>query len=454
MLLLASLGGLAQLDTAIVRTFGGPYYEEGRQIIECSDGGYAIIGTTGSDQPNNTNFYLLRLDEELNCMWNKNYGGSEVEWGYSIVEDASGNFVLCGYTNSFGAGGYDILVYKVNPEGAVIWQNTFGGSDWDFAYKMIAHPENGYLICGKTYSYGNGGSDAYLLHISEDGNLLNDWTYGGEGDDEFRDIAVKDNSSFFLVGSHFDNDEAVSYGNLKLVNQEGQQIWNFNLSAAYSRINSLTMNNSNIYYCGSKLNSSNLISPVFGVINYDGIQIFDEDFDINGDFEYTSIYNYENDVVICGITNAFGSGNNNGFFYRRAQDGSFVSGITIGAEKLEFLNAIVSNDKYYLVGNAVNENYEIEQLPVMVYPDFTFSASSHTEWNNESCFYVSLDQTIRKTTGSKNDRYSIYTLSGHLVDVISINQLETEYITLSDRKKSLLVSKKVESSLLVAVPKD
>ncbi|MFN0031250.1 MAG: hypothetical protein ACKVOR_03725 [Flavobacteriales bacterium] len=185
-----SLSSFSQEDTAIVRTYGGPYFEEGRQIIESMNGGYAVIGTTGSDQTNNTNFYLLRLDEALNCLWSKSLGGSEVEWGYSLVEDAGGNFLLCGYTNSYGAGAYDVLVYKVDAEGEVIWQQTYGGMDWDFGYKIIAHPDGGYLICGKTYSMGNGGSDGYLLHIDTEGNLISEWSYGGEGDDEFVDVGV------------------------------------------------------------------------------------------------------------------------------------------------------------------------------------------------------------------------------------------------------------------------
>ncbi len=190
----------SQMDTAIVRTFGGPYFEEGKQMIESAAGGYAIIGTTGSYQYNNTDFYLIRLDADLNCMWSKAYGGLDVEWGQSIVEDNDGNFLMCGYTNSQGAGGYDVMVIKVDAAGEIIWEKKFGGVDWDFGYKIIEHPQSGFLICGKTYSYGNGGSDAYLLHIEDDGNLLNEWTYGGVGEDGFTSMLFLSDTQLIIGG--------------------------------------------------------------------------------------------------------------------------------------------------------------------------------------------------------------------------------------------------------------
>ncbi|MFM9985415.1 MAG: hypothetical protein ACKVOK_09315, partial [Flavobacteriales bacterium] len=216
----------AQEDTAYVRTYGGPYFEEGRQIIECASGGYAVIGTTGSDVANNTNFYLLRLDANLECMWSKSLGGLEVEKGYSIVEDENQHLFLCGYTNSEGAGGYDILLIKTNSEGDEQWRKTYGGEDWDFAYKIIAHPEEGFLICGKTYSMGNGGSDGYLLHVDVEGEIISEWTYGGEGDDEFVDVVSSLNDSFKLVYNRNTNSASRSFS-LVEIDFSGLIVWTF-----------------------------------------------------------------------------------------------------------------------------------------------------------------------------------------------------------------------------------
>jgi hypothetical protein len=181
-----------QSDTVLLKAYGGELFEEAAQIIEYSAGGYAMVGTTGSNQTGNSDVFVARFDQDLNCVWSNNFGGSNVEWGLSIVNDASGNLLVCGYTLSFGAGGYDMWVIKVNSDGQLVWQMTYGGPDWDFAKQIIAHPSGGFLICGSTYSGGNGGQDGTLLHINDEGVLLSQHYFGGAGDDGINDLLALD----------------------------------------------------------------------------------------------------------------------------------------------------------------------------------------------------------------------------------------------------------------------
>jgi len=179
---------IAQADTLWLKEFGGSSFEQANEIIRCSQGGYAMVGTTGSNETGSTDIFITRLDEELNCIWSANFGGSNVEWGVGIVEDFSGNFLVCGYTLSMGAGSYDALVLKVNPNGNFMWQQTYGGADWDFAKKIVAHPQGGFLLCGSTYSQGNGGQDGMMLHIDGQGVLLDEWYVGLSENDGFHDV--------------------------------------------------------------------------------------------------------------------------------------------------------------------------------------------------------------------------------------------------------------------------
>ncbi len=322
-----SHSSFAQEDTAIVRTYGGPYYEEGRQIIECAAGGYAIIGTTGSDQQNNTNIYLLRLDEELNCTWSKSLGGPEVEWGYSLLEDADGNFLLCGYTNSYGAGAYDVLVYKVDAEGEVIWQQTFGGTDWDFAYKIIAHPEEGYLICGKTYSMGNGGSDGYLLHLDDEGELISEWTYGGEGDDEFVDVEVEQNQ-FVIAGNK--EIEGNSKMTLFSVSLTGMLV-NENICLTYSNSygNGVEVNESLILFFGYYLNDDGLEQFLIRKINTETNTISDIQEAVTGNFATNDLV-LTNHIITVGDGDGSGFGGTEMMLQERDLNGFWIVGPTFG----------------------------------------------------------------------------------------------------------------------------
>ncbi len=413
---LGSLAANAQQDTAIVRTFGGPYYEEGRQIIECADGGYAVIGTTGSDQSNNTNFYLLRLDEELNCMWNRNYGGAEVEWGYSIVEDANGNFLLCGYTNSFGEGGYDILVYKVDPLGNIIWQHTYGGSDWDFAYKMIAHPDNGFLICGKTYSYGNGGSDAYLLHISDDGNLLNEWTYGGEGDDEFRDMDVLSESSIAICGSI--EDSALRKASVWLIalsngEIEWQRIDSNDQYDYYST--AIDCAEDVVYVCGVKGDGGDNSSYGYTLkLGVDGEFISAGSTDINPPSHFYDIQLNDDYLYVVGKVFVSGYGSYASVIYKFDNNGYFLQGMVYGDSAEGEFNSIIVSDST-LTCTGLHHFFESsDPLLITMYYNRELLSNSNISYEAVQCLTVGVDNFDSDTLEQEH----IYTVLNSIGQVI------------------------------------
>lgn len=195
--IILSISAISQ-DTALIRVFGGPYNEYGNQIIETSDGGYAIIGTTGSYAQGNSKMYLLKLNSNLEKEWTKVYGGNNIEWGKSLVETEDG-FLLLGYTNSFGAGGYDVYLVKCSSNGEMINYKTYGGLDWDFGNHLVRYGDN-YVISGETYSNSNGGSDAFVIQIDGDGNELWSGSFGGTQDD-FMNSAFTANNKLMVVGS-------------------------------------------------------------------------------------------------------------------------------------------------------------------------------------------------------------------------------------------------------------
>lgn len=194
-----------QSDTVKLKAYGGVLFEQAAQLIEYSSGGYAIVGTTGSNQTGNTDVFIARFDQNLNCIWSNNFGGTNVEWASSITNDSGGNLMACGYTLSEGAGGYDMWVIKVNADGELMWQRTYGGSDWDFAKQIIAHPNGGFLVCGNTYSAGSGGQDGTLLHITDDGVLLNQRFFGGQANDSMNDIVAVADGYVACGHETFDN---------------------------------------------------------------------------------------------------------------------------------------------------------------------------------------------------------------------------------------------------------
>jgi hypothetical protein len=89
----------------------------------------------------------------------------------SIIQSSDGGYVVAGYTESFGAGGGDIYLVKLDSSGNVQWTKTIGGSDLDEAYSIIQSSDGGYVVAGGTKSFGAGKDDIYVVKIDANGNV-------------------------------------------------------------------------------------------------------------------------------------------------------------------------------------------------------------------------------------------------------------------------------------------
>src|ERR1039458_2536636 len=119
-------------DTAYIYSYGGIQNDGCRQIMPTSDGGYIMIGTTNSFGHGNTDFYAIKIDSSCKFIWSGCYGGNINEEGYSVIPTMDKGYAFVGFTDSYGAGGYDVFLVKTDSMGREQWQKTYGGSNWDF----------------------------------------------------------------------------------------------------------------------------------------------------------------------------------------------------------------------------------------------------------------------------------------------------------------------------------
>jgi len=182
-----------------VSVYGGNQYDRGRGIAQTSDKGYIVCGPASSYGIGNTDFYLLKIDSAGKYLWQNTFGGINIENAFSVNQTKDSGFVICGYTNSFGAGDYDAYLVKTNSSGILQWEKTFGGSNWDFSYWAEQTNDGGYIIAGETFSYGNN-SQAYLLKTNSNGDTL--WTkqFGGTDDDASYEVHQTADNGFILAG--------------------------------------------------------------------------------------------------------------------------------------------------------------------------------------------------------------------------------------------------------------
>ncbi|KPJ52923.1 hypothetical protein AMJ39_06520 [candidate division TA06 bacterium DG_24] len=156
-------------DTVWTRTYGGQDHEEDRWVRQTSDGGYVMAGFSESFGSGGYDIYVIKTDATGDTAWTRTYGGSDDEYGYSVEETGDGGYVIAGYTASFGAGGYDVYLIKTDASGDTVWTRTYGGADDDYARSIDVTSDGGYVVAGYTASFGAGGDDVYLIKTDAEG---------------------------------------------------------------------------------------------------------------------------------------------------------------------------------------------------------------------------------------------------------------------------------------------
>jgi hypothetical protein len=171
-------------DSLWTKTFGGASQDFGNFVKQTNDGGYIVTGVTESYGAGNKDAYLIKTDASGDSLWTKTFGGSKFDLGNSVQQTNDGGYIVTGRTASFGAGSLDVYLIKTDGNGDSLWAKTFGGSSFDLGFSVQQTTDGGYIIIGGTDSYGNGDRDFYLIKTDVNGDLIWTKTFGGI----FRDV--------------------------------------------------------------------------------------------------------------------------------------------------------------------------------------------------------------------------------------------------------------------------
>jgi len=133
-------------------------------IIPSGDGGFLLAGSAcGYDNPC---IYLVKVNTEGDSLWSRTYSGGTT--ANAIISTSDGNFLLAGFTALLQAP-YDMCLAKVNLQGDTLWTRAYGGSGYEEARSVIQTADGNYLVAGYTDSYGAGGGDMWLVCVEGPG---------------------------------------------------------------------------------------------------------------------------------------------------------------------------------------------------------------------------------------------------------------------------------------------
>ena len=200
------------------KMFGGSGSDSAISIQQTNDGGYIVAGSSNSTDisgvTNNgfNDFYLVKLDSTGALSWQKMYGGSGNDVGFSIQQTSDGGYIVAGSSNSTDITGVtnngdrDVYIVKLDSAGVLSWQKMFGGSFGDFAISIQQTSDGGYIVGGYSKSTdisgvtNNGEFDFYILKLDSAGALSWQKMYGGSGDDLARSIQQTSDGGYIVGG--------------------------------------------------------------------------------------------------------------------------------------------------------------------------------------------------------------------------------------------------------------
>ncbi len=226
------------------KTHGFSGNDQAFSIIQTNDGGYfisGIIDVTASEGNGNDraakrkhaggDYWGLKLDSNGNKIWRRFFGGSFTDTAFDAIETVDNGFIIIGTSDSEDVdisnnkGSYDYWAVKVNVNGDMVWEKSYGGSQIDEARSIVKTFDGNYLIVGNSRSNDGdisnpkGAADVWLIKISPTGNLIWEKSYGGSSFDSAEHITPTQDGGFIITGNSRSEDQ-------DLITNEGQNdIW-------------------------------------------------------------------------------------------------------------------------------------------------------------------------------------------------------------------------------------
>jgi hypothetical protein len=192
-----------------VTTPDGGYIAVGRTTSSAGD---------AADAKGAEDLWIVKFDNEGHKIWNKQYGGSGLDIANSIVRTPSNNYLILGGTNSVDGdvtsnhGGSDAWLISIDGDGSLLWQKAIGGSMDEALFNIRPSDDGNYIMSGWTVSddgdvsFNHGAPDAWIVKVNDQGTVVWEKTYGGSNQDVAYDVTPVSDGGFIFCGALASND--------------------------------------------------------------------------------------------------------------------------------------------------------------------------------------------------------------------------------------------------------
>ncbi|NQV19434.1 MAG: T9SS type A sorting domain-containing protein [Armatimonadetes bacterium] len=421
-------------DTLWTETFGGSQSDAAYSVQQTTDGDYIITGYSESYGAGDRDFWLVKIDENGYEIWNQHYGGIESDFAFSGQQTTDGGFIIIGYTSSYGVGFDDFWLVKTDENGNEEWNQTYGGYSYEWASSVQQTSDGGYIISGCTLSYGAGGGNFWLVKTDENGNEQWNQTYGGNEYEWASSVQQTTDGGYIIAGW------TESYGAggedfwLVKTDENGNEQWNqtFGGNENDGALSVQTTTDGG-YIVAGDTESFGAGGQDFWLVKTDenGIEEWNQTY---GGDEWEWVYSVQQTTdegyIIAGSTGTYGAGEHDFWLVKTDEDGNDEWNQTFGGN---------DNERAFSVQQTIDEGYIIAGFT------YSYGAGASDAWlvlldsevrteNNDitsHCFLIqNYPNPFNPTTtisfsiqNNSNVELSIYNIKGQKVKTLISDQL-------------------------------
>ena len=197
--------------------FGGEEYEKGESFQQTLDGGFIITGDTESFSNGLYDIYLLKLDLNGNLIWQNSFGGTSSDNGNHVIQTQDGGYMIAGYSVQDNDRKY---LRKVSETGTLEWEKGYPSGS---IKSIIQLSDGNYIFAGDDWSQGNKQVD--IAKISSTGEIIWENLFGGAEDDNGREIVIAADGGFVIVGESRSNSSGAADVYVIKVDENGSLVW-------------------------------------------------------------------------------------------------------------------------------------------------------------------------------------------------------------------------------------
>lgn len=406
----------AQQSEMLLKTFGGEQPDEFTHLVEMENNEIWAVGSTGSNLQGNSDVWLQRTNENLDCIASETFASPGVDRAEYIVKDESGNAYIVGYTNGFGASEYDALIIKINSGGDMVWTKTIGNADWDFA--TCAAWFNGELYIGGYTFLDASVSSAWLVRLDSEGEILSQQVWSDSGDAWMNDLLKTSDNNILLMYTSVNSTSGLHDVKILKLDQNGNVLWQHTRSLTTEDSKGISFfEHNHIYFCAGTRELNGLISPFVTHLSESGSYL--EEFQQEQPDDYYIVRAMVTDVdkTYAMTTRAFGGGGSDGGFLNFTPFYGFISSVTIGEAGEEYLNdaILTSSGKYIGCGAYGSFSDQLNQGMLAVLPDVNPEGYFYSLADESECFVVGISETSAQELKNYSGNWTVYDVAGKKV---------------------------------------